>query len=176
MSNLSQLFRIAMKRELHDDEMADYRNFAGTQLNLGAGKQVIPEAIPLCRENGWEAQEGLKRYADRSIAVVHAYHFLEHLTPEEAIFILQEVQRVLIPGGIFNICVPYAGSHMAFQDITHKTFWNEETFQQLFNNVGYDPLGGQEWNWELKVRFCAIVGLNGRNLALLAQLVRHVRL
>ena len=35
---------------------------------------------------------------DGTVAIVHAYHFMEHLTGEDAITLLAEVQRVLMVG------------------------------------------------------------------------------
>ena len=41
-------------------------------------------------------------FGDNTVGIVHAYHFMEHLTGEEAINMLKEIQRVLVPGGIFQ--------------------------------------------------------------------------
>lgn len=38
--------------------------------------------------------------------VVYSSHFLEHLTPEQADFVLSEIYRILKPGGIIRIVVP----------------------------------------------------------------------
>lgn len=45
-------------------------------------------------------------FADASVDVIYSSHTLEHLTYEEARFVLQECNRVLKPGGIIRIVVP----------------------------------------------------------------------
>lgn len=45
-------------------------------------------------------------FEDNSIDVVYSGHFLEHLTPEQAGFVLTECYRVLKQGGIIRIVVP----------------------------------------------------------------------
>ena len=51
-------------------------------------------------------------FRDSSVEHCYSEHFLEHLYPEEARFHLQEVRRVLKPGGVYRIVVP-AGIHFA---------------------------------------------------------------
>lgn len=106
---------------------------------------------------------------DGTVDVVHAYHFLEHLSGEDAISLLREIERVIRPGAPINICVPYYNSSMQAHDLTHKSFWNEATFSNLFNNPMYDPAGP----WKLKVHALFIMGIVERNMALLAQLVKE---
>jgi SAM-dependent methyltransferase len=60
---------------------------------------------------------------DCSIAEVHCSHFLEHLEhnqrhPERARF-MNELWRVLIPGGLATIITPYWASSLAYGDFTH---------------------------------------------------------
>jgi hypothetical protein len=100
--------------------------------------------------------------------MIHAYHFMEHLEGVHVILFLREAERVLIEGGIVNYCVPYYSSGLQAQDLTHKSFWNEDTFKNLFDNTYYNPAG----DWLLKVHFQIIVGVVERNLALIGQLVK----
>ncbi len=60
---------------------------------------------------------------DSSVAEVHCSHFLEHLDhnqarPERARF-MNELWRVLIPGGKAEIITPHWASHRAYGDFTH---------------------------------------------------------
>jgi len=48
---------------------------------------------------------------------------LEHFSSKDAIFIINEIDRVLQVEGIAEIIVPHAKSQGAFQDPTHKSFW-----------------------------------------------------
>lgn len=109
---------------------------------------------------------------DGSVAIFHAYHFLEHLTGEEAIKLLKEVERKLVLGGILQFCIPYYSSNMAAQDLTHKSMWTEDTFKTLFRNNYYDPTAGGVVGWKLQVHFQAIMGVAERNMALVGQLVK----
>lgn len=48
---------------------------------------------------------------------------LEHFNSEDAIFIINEISRVLIINGTCSIIIPHGESPIAKQDPTHKTFW-----------------------------------------------------
>ena len=69
-------------------------------------------------------------YPDGSVAVIHAYHFLEHL--EKPVAMLAECQRVLRPGGVMNIVVPYYTSQMMAHDLTHRHAFCEDTWKITF--------------------------------------------
>ena len=45
-------------------------------------------------------------YQDHTVAVIYASHLLEHLHRDEALALLREARRVLIPGGVCRIVVP----------------------------------------------------------------------
>jgi hypothetical protein len=55
-----------------------------------------------------------------TVAEVHASHFIEHLDAFERIHFVNELYRVLIPGGKATIITPYWGSCRAYGDPTHK--------------------------------------------------------
>jgi glycosyltransferase involved in cell wall biosynthesis len=63
-------------------------------------------------------------YPDNSVSVVRAYDFLEHVN---AINIMNEIYRVLIPGGWLLASIPSTDGRGAFQDPTHISFWNENS-------------------------------------------------
>jgi len=142
---------------------------SGPHLNLGCGFSSIDGATNLDKP-GWQAP-WLTGYAAESIAVVHAYHFLEHLEFPVLVDMLQEIQRVLMHGGVLNICVPHAAGMCAYMDLSHRTFWTEESFKVLLGNEYYD--GSQGRSWKLEVTYCVIAGVAVRNLAILAQLVKR---
>ena len=108
---------------------------------------------------------------DGEVSLIHCYHFLEHLTGEQDILFLKEVQRVLEYGGIFQYGVPYYTSELAYQDLTHKSFWTESSFKMLMNNPYYDP-ETTGFKWELEIQSQCIVGVVGRNLMLIGQLIK----
>ena len=65
-------------------------------------------------------------FEDNSVGVIKAYHIFEHL--EDQIHTMSEAFRVLAPGGWLLVEVPSTDGRGAFQDPTHKTFWNENSF------------------------------------------------
>ena len=67
-------------------------------------------------------------FRDNQLERVHSSHFLEHLTFDENLYLFNEVYRVLIEGGIFEIIVPHGRSYAGMVDLSHKTFWTEDTF------------------------------------------------
>ena len=140
----------------------------GLELNLGAGNKLIPGAIALDLSSGWNADKDDLPYPDRSVAVIHAYHLLEHL--RHPIRLLAEVDRVLMPGGVMNIVVPYYTSQMMAQDLTHQHAFCEETWRNLFANDYYVKVEAPAV-WRLRVGLNIIIGIVERNLCLMTQLV-----
>jgi SAM-dependent methyltransferase len=75
-------------------------------------------------------QDGIPA-ADASVVAVRASHVMEHIPAgDERIFVMNEVHRVLVPGGTFEIIVPTVGAGgvlhggwQAFADPTHVSFW-----------------------------------------------------
>jgi hypothetical protein len=72
-------------------------------------------------------------WADGSVLEAHASHFVEHLTAAQRVHFVNELYRVLIPGGTCQVIVPHWASCRAYGDPTHQwppvsEFW----FQYLF--------------------------------------------
>ncbi len=59
-------------------------------------------------------------WADGSVSEAHASHFVEHLTATERIVFMNELYRVLVPGGTCSIIVPHWASNRAYGDPTHQ--------------------------------------------------------
>lgn len=76
-------------------------------------------------------------FEDSSIDEVRASHIFEHLPVP--LFTMNELFRVLKPGGTALIEVPSSNGPGAFQDPTHVSFWNLNSF--LYYNRK-NPLGG----------------------------------
>lgn len=161
--NFVKIFSMAMDRKIKEP----LTGFVGSDyisLNLGAGNKVIPNAIPLDLPE-WNADVDDIPCHDDSVQQIYAYHFLEHV--KEPVRILQECQRVLIPGGIMNICVPYYSSAIAHQDLDHKHFFTEETWKTLFRNKYYNK---NKIEWRFEITFNLIAGIVERNICLFTQL------
>jgi SAM-dependent methyltransferase len=59
-------------------------------------------------------------WEDASVEEVHCSHFVEHLTAAERIHFVNELHRVLIPGGKCSLIVPHWNSNRAYGDLTHQ--------------------------------------------------------
>jgi len=66
------------------------------------------------------------KFKSNSVEDIRASHFLEHLP--DILRTMNEIFRVLKPGGIVQIDVPSTNGMGAFQDPTHRSFWNLNTF------------------------------------------------
>lgn len=64
--------------------------------------------------------------ADNSCGIVRAYDALEHMVNKQ--LTMQEIHRVLAPGGILLSMTPSTDGRGAWQDPTHVSFWNENSF------------------------------------------------
>lgn len=63
---------------------------------------------------------------DNSCYIVNARHLLEHL--KDPIKSMSEIHRVLVHGGWAFIEVPSTDGRGAFQDPTHVSYWNQNSF------------------------------------------------
>ena len=72
-----------------------------------------------------DLNEGIP-FADNSCGIVRAYDALEHL--HDIQFTMKEIHRVLAPGGILLSQTPSTDGRGAWQDPTHVSFWNENSF------------------------------------------------
>jgi len=150
-------FQVGMKREL-----ADLKTSRGLIITVG-GSEVTDNKL---YRPHWDALNQNLPYVNSSVGTIWCDHFLEHLPGNRAIEMLREFERILIPGGIANIVVPYYNSNLQAQDLDHKSSWNENSWNNLFNNQYYSDHG----DWMLKVNFCLIAGIVERNLCLFTQL------
>lgn len=167
MKNFQGLFFNGMKRQL-----PGIVSYNGMAIDIGCSDRdkCVLDAEPLGRPN-WVFPRDMLPYPNGSIATIHCYHFLEHLSGDDAIVLLRECERVMTPGwSVMNFCMPYYNSNLQAECLEHKSSWNEETFRNLFNSDGKKAdIAGR---WELRVHFQLIAGIVERNLCLIGQLVR----
>lgn len=69
---------------------------------------------------------------DNSVAVVRAFDIIEHL--RDPVKTMREIHRVLCHGGWAFIEVPSTDGRGAFQDPTHVSYWNENSFWYYTNS------------------------------------------
>ena len=76
---------------------------------------------------------------DDSVAEVHCSHFLEHLDHNQAkperVRFMNELWRVLVPGGKATIITPHWASHRAYGDFTHADKPVSEMFYYYLNKT-----------------------------------------
>jgi O-antigen biosynthesis protein len=65
-------------------------------------------------------------FPDGSVGSIRAYDVFEHL--RNPIHVMRQLFRVLAPGGYAFIQVPSTDGRGAFQDPSHVSFWNENSF------------------------------------------------
>lgn len=75
-------------------------------------------------------------FDDNSISHVRAYDAIEHLI--NPIFTMNEIWRVSKADGYVEICVPSTDGKGAFQDPTHRSFWNINSFLYYTSPVWID--------------------------------------
>jgi SAM-dependent methyltransferase len=59
-------------------------------------------------------------WEDNSVEEAHASHIIEHFDSAERIHFVNELWRVLKPGGIAHLIAPHWSSARAYGDLTHK--------------------------------------------------------
>jgi SAM-dependent methyltransferase len=108
-------------------------------INLGCGKARIPGSVGVDRvgiENYVDVVHDLDLvpypFESNSVDEVHFYHVLEHL--HEPIRKLEEIFRILKPGGILHMRVPHFSSMGAFTDLTHFRPFGYFSFDCLEKN------------------------------------------
>jgi len=80
-----------------------------------------------------DAREGLP-FEDSSVGLIRAHDFLEHLP--DKVGIMNEIYRVLVPGGWLFSLTPSTDGRGAFQDPTHVSYWNQNSFWYV-TKAGY---------------------------------------
>ena len=163
--DIQEFFKIGLARDIPQLLQKPSGAFVGVDIGASGIKKTLPIALGL---PSWSFPRDALPYGDELVDVIHAFHFLEHLTGADAIAMLREVERVLKPGAHINIVVPYYNSSMQAHDLTHKSCYNESTFDNLFGQQYYDMAGP----WKLSVHAQFIMGIVERNMALFVQLVK----
>jgi glycosyltransferase involved in cell wall biosynthesis len=126
--------RLVMGDELaryHCAEKETKSGANGMKLNLGCCDAPIPGFVnvDLIAGTGIDQVADLRHpwpWPDSSIDYIRAWDVVEHLP--DKIFTMNEMYRVLVPGGSAEISVPTTDGPGAFQDPTHVSFWNRRSF------------------------------------------------
>lgn len=118
--------------EVAPEATTDGRPVDGVCVQLGAGKYPIgPQWLtvdiqPLPHITHVADLNGRWPFEDDSVDFIDASNILEHL--KDPIHSMNEAWRILKVGGVIDIVVPSTDGRGAFQDPTHITFWNKNSF------------------------------------------------
>ena len=103
-----------------------------------------------CRARGLDVSEQdlfvfLKDLADASAGAITGFHIIEHLSFNALVALLDEVMRVLRPGGVVIFETPnpenlVVGSNYFYLDPTHRHPLPTELMQFLFKNQGFEQI------------------------------------
>jgi predicted SAM-dependent methyltransferase len=99
------------------------------RLNLGYGHEHYADFVNIDFRIGvrpnllCDITQGLP-FQDSSIDLVLANNFLEHVPIGKTVYVVEEIWRVLKPGGELHHITPSTDGRGAFQDPTHVSFWN----------------------------------------------------
>lgn len=102
----------------------------GMKLNIGCCDAPMPGFVnvDIVPAPGVEAAD-LRQpwpWPDGSVEYIRAWDIIEHLP--DKIFTMNELWRVLRPGGRAEIAIPTTEGPGAWQDPTHVSFWNRRSF------------------------------------------------
>lgn len=87
---------------------------------LGVDMYALPHVDVVC-----DCNERLP-FDDNSVGVIRAVDFMEHI--RDPVHLMNEFYRVLAHGGMLLSMTPSTDGRGAFQDPTHVSFWNENSF------------------------------------------------
>ena len=100
-------------------------------------------------------------FADNSVGVIRAHDILEHL--KDHVHIMKEAYRVLVPGGYFMIQVPSTDGRGAWQDPTHISYWNQNSFFYYLRQEQAKYIDTPVRFQEMRIRSCNISEWGAKN-------------
>lgn len=127
----------------------------GIRLDIGCGENKNPgfvgiDILPLKGVDiVWDMEEFPWPLPDECVLTATASHVLEHINPAKGIFLkfMDEVWRIMKPGGQFAFVVPHASSHGYQQDPTHVNMINETTMHYFDPDPEMRSMGPQLYNF-----------------------------
>lgn len=100
------------------------------RLNLGCSDRLLDGFVNVDIAPGPGVQVADLRMAwpwpDNAAELIYAFDIIEHLP--DKIHVMNEIYRVLAPGGQAHIVVPTTDGPGAFQDPTHVSYWHRRSF------------------------------------------------
>lgn len=94
-------------------------------------------------------------WGDSSVESIRGYDIIEHLP--DKIRTMNEAWRVLRPGGRFDIEVPTTNGPGAFQDPTHVSYWNRNSFFYYADKDPHRERFGRAYGIQARFRVVQVV-------------------
>lgn len=116
------------------------------KINLGSGRKKIEGYVNIDIQERVEPDlvcdvlKGLP-YDDNTVDEVRAHDFLEHIPLGRTIQVIEEIWRVLKSGGLLEHLTPSTDGRGAFQDPTHLSFWNINSWLYYTHDAYRDLYG-----------------------------------
>ncbi|MDP3759109.1 MAG: class I SAM-dependent methyltransferase [Ramlibacter sp.] len=110
------------------------------------GLDIEPEAIRYCQSQGlscFDARSEIDFYTRRAgyYDFIVMSHVLEHFPKDQIVFQLENVKKLLKPGGGLLVMVPNAqsntGAYWAFEDFTHHLLFTSGSLYFVLKAAGY---------------------------------------
>jgi SAM-dependent methyltransferase len=142
-------------------------------INLGCGDKKLPGEIGVdifpsaCVDVITDLNDYPLPFDDDSIDIVRSSHCFEHL--DNLIALMEDIHRLLKPGGLLEVTVPHVSNIEFFRDPTHKhsfTFGTMDYFVKDMKPIMYTNIEFEYISREL----CFGKGLRGKIGKLLARL------
>lgn len=124
-----QLANMNRYTHLLAEKWADRSGLA--KIDLGGAHNAPPGFITVDLENCdvvHRVGDGPLPFADDSVGVIRAFDFFEHVPRDKFVFALNDMYRVLAPGGWILSGTPSSDGRGAFQDPTHVNPINENSW------------------------------------------------
>lgn len=118
----------------------------GLKINLGCGNIFIEGFVGIDNSLFSKADkimdlEDVWEIEDNSVEYIIANDIIEHLS--NPIHTMNEIWRVCRDGAIAELQIPTTDGRGAFQDPTHRSFWNANSFCYYCESLGQLHLGRQ---------------------------------
>ncbi len=116
-------------------------------------------------------------FEDGTVAYVHCSHLVEHLEPKEVYQLLKEIDRILIPRGVFVVSAPMLHGRF-YDDLSHVRPYNPNVFERYLchnlENRSADSISQNYSVLELVYRFgpADLQGILGCSLAIVDLFIR----
>jgi ubiquinone/menaquinone biosynthesis C-methylase UbiE len=114
------------------------------RLNLGSGDDYktgfinVDNSPHLKKDLEWDLDSYPYPYQESSVDYIYAYGIIEHIDNLKQF--LEEMYRILKPGGKIRFRVPMAFTHADARDPTHKQHINPDTFNKFSKTIGVNRI------------------------------------